>query len=141
MRRVTAGDRLRETETLLSVSQALGSTLDLTEVLRRVSRETARAFGADTAGAFLAEADEVSLRAIAGYHVPRHLRGRSGRAAAALTRSRPGAVFATASRRKAMPRVRRPPAASWYAIAAAHLTSVAHSPRWWGAHDERHRDA
>jgi GAF domain-containing protein len=73
-RRVTAGDRLRETETLLSVSQALGSTLDLTEVLRRVSRETARAFGADTAGAFLAEADEVSLRPIAGYHVPLHLR-------------------------------------------------------------------
>ena len=58
------------------MSQALGTTLDLTEGLRRVSRETARAFGADTAGAFLAEADEASLRPIAGYHVPGHLRDR-----------------------------------------------------------------
>ena len=73
-----SGDRLRETETLLSVSQALGTTLDLTEGLRRVSRETARVFGADTAGAFLAEADEASLRPIAGYHVPGHLRDPDG---------------------------------------------------------------
>ncbi|HEV8676520.1 MAG TPA: GAF domain-containing protein [Methylomirabilota bacterium] len=66
--------RLRETETLLRVSQALGTTLDLTEALRRVSRETARTLGADMVGAFLADADQRTLHPIAGYHVPKELR-------------------------------------------------------------------
>ena len=39
--------RLRETETLLVVSRALGSTLDPTETMRRVAREIALALGAD----------------------------------------------------------------------------------------------
>src|SRR5262249_23985280 len=34
--------RLRETETLLAVSQAVSTTLDLTETLRRIARETGR---------------------------------------------------------------------------------------------------
>jgi GAF domain-containing protein len=76
--------RLRETETLLSVSQAVGTTLDLTEVLRRVARETARAVGADAAGAFLADADEASLRPVAGYHVPPDLRDPAGEFPVAL---------------------------------------------------------
>jgi signal transduction histidine kinase/DNA-binding response OmpR family regulator len=65
--------QLRETETLLSVSQAVSSTLDLTETMRRVARETSRAVGSDMVGAYLADADQASLRAIAGYHVPKHL--------------------------------------------------------------------
>jgi PAS domain S-box-containing protein len=65
--------QLTETETLLTVSQAVGSTLDLTETMRRVARETCRALGADMAGAFLADPDQKYLRPIAGYHVPKHL--------------------------------------------------------------------
>ena len=65
--------RLRETETLLTVSQAVSATLDLTETMRRVAREAARAFGADMVGAYLADADHRGLQPIAGYHVPKHL--------------------------------------------------------------------
>jgi PAS domain S-box-containing protein len=62
--------RLRETETLLAVSRALGSTLDPTETLRRVAREIALAVGADMVGAYLADAARERLRPVAGYHVP-----------------------------------------------------------------------
>jgi signal transduction histidine kinase/CheY-like chemotaxis protein len=65
--------RLGSTETLLAVSQAVGSTLDPTETMRRVARETARALGADTVGACLADPEGRTLRAVAGYHVPKHL--------------------------------------------------------------------
>src|SRR6266513_4122222 len=68
--RAEAEQRLRETQTLLAVSQALSSTLDLTEMLRRVARETGRALGADAVGAYLTEPDGTTLRAAAGYHVP-----------------------------------------------------------------------
>jgi signal transduction histidine kinase len=66
--------RLRSTETLLAVTQAVGSTLDPTETLRRVAREAGRALGADTVGAYLADADRTHLRPIAGYHVPKDRR-------------------------------------------------------------------
>src|SRR3989454_3084038 len=46
--------RLRETETLLTVSRTLSATLDPTETMRRVAREIAHALGADMVGAFLA---------------------------------------------------------------------------------------
>jgi signal transduction histidine kinase len=65
--------RLRETETLLTVSQAVSSTLELTETMRRVAREAARASGGDMVGAYLASPDQTALEAIAGYHVPKHL--------------------------------------------------------------------
>jgi len=65
--------RLRETETLLTVSQAVSSTLDLTETMRRVAREASRAAGADMVGAYLTTADQSTLHAIAGYHVPKPL--------------------------------------------------------------------
>ncbi|MBI4638034.1 MAG: GAF domain-containing protein [Candidatus Rokubacteria bacterium] len=66
--------RLNETETLLSISQAISATLDLTEMMRRVAKETARALGADMAGAYLADDTHEYLRPIAGYHVPKRLR-------------------------------------------------------------------
>jgi GAF domain-containing protein/anti-sigma regulatory factor (Ser/Thr protein kinase) len=66
--------RLAETEALLAVAQVLGSTLESTEMLRRVARESARAFGADMAGAYVPDAAGGVLRAVAGYHVPEHLR-------------------------------------------------------------------
>jgi PAS domain S-box-containing protein len=65
--------RLRETETLLAVSRALSSTLDPDETMRRVSREIARALGADMVGAYLADAARTKLSPVAGYHVPHHL--------------------------------------------------------------------
>jgi PAS domain S-box-containing protein len=65
--------RLREVETLLAVSRALGSTLDPTETMRRVAREIALALGADMVGAYLADAARESLRPVAGYRVPRDM--------------------------------------------------------------------
>jgi PAS domain S-box-containing protein len=65
--------RLRESETLLAVSRALGSTLDPTETMRRVAREIALVLGADMVGAYLADASRENLWPVAGYHVPRDL--------------------------------------------------------------------
>jgi PAS domain S-box-containing protein len=65
--------RLRETETLLAVSRALGATLDPTETMRRVAREIALALGADTVGAYRADAARESLWPVAGYRVPRDM--------------------------------------------------------------------
>jgi GAF domain-containing protein len=61
--------RLKETATLLRVARALGSTLNLGEVTRRISREAARAVGADSAGIY--GADGVVLHPLGGYHVPK----------------------------------------------------------------------
>jgi GAF domain-containing protein len=69
-----AQQRLRHTETLVSVGRAVSTTLDLDEMLRRVARETARAFGADMVGAYLADPEQDTLRPVAGYHVPSALR-------------------------------------------------------------------
>jgi signal transduction histidine kinase/CheY-like chemotaxis protein len=65
--------RLRETQTLLTVSRTLSSTLDPTEQVRRVAREIGRALSADTVGAYLADPAHEYLRPIAGYHVPKQL--------------------------------------------------------------------
>jgi GAF domain-containing protein/CheY-like chemotaxis protein len=62
--------RLQETEALLAITQALSSTLDLTETMRRVAREIGRTLGADMVGAYLADPEGEALQAIAGYHVP-----------------------------------------------------------------------
>ena len=62
--------RLKETEMLLAVSRALGSTLDPTETMRRVAREITHALRADMVGAYLADATRERLWPVAGYHVP-----------------------------------------------------------------------
>ncbi len=69
-------ERLRETETLLTITRQLSSTLDPTETMRRVAREIARTLGADMVGAYLADENQAVLRPIAGYHVPRELHER-----------------------------------------------------------------
>jgi signal transduction histidine kinase len=51
--------RLRETETLLSVGQAVNATLDLTDVVRRVSQATADVLGADYCGIYLTDDDDM----------------------------------------------------------------------------------
>ena len=65
--------RLRHTETLVSVSQAVGSTLDLSEVLRRTTREMVRALGADTGMAWLLTPTRDRFVPLVGYHVPKDL--------------------------------------------------------------------
>ena len=67
--------RLRETQTLLAVADALSLRLDAREAMRRVAREVALAFGADMVGAYGRDpARPQTLQVIAGYHVPDELR-------------------------------------------------------------------
>jgi two-component system sensor histidine kinase HydH len=73
--------RLRHTETLVSVSQAVGSTLDLSEVLRRTTREMVRALGADTGMAWLLTPTRDRFVPLVGYHVPKDLLNKAAQAA------------------------------------------------------------
>ncbi|MCB7372898.1 hypothetical protein LI003_23685, partial [Bacteroides caccae] len=66
-------------QTLLAVSQAAGSTLDLTEIARRTVRELVRALGSDMGGAWRRGPDGDALLPLAGYHVPQALRDLFGR--------------------------------------------------------------
>ena len=65
-----AQERLQEAQLLLRVSHSVASTLELTEVLRRLAREMSRALGADMAGAYLVDEAHEFLRPVAGYRVP-----------------------------------------------------------------------
>ena len=62
--------RLRDTETLLTVGQAINSTLDVMEVVRQIARATANALGADSSGVYLMS-DHGTLAPLAGYRVPK----------------------------------------------------------------------
>jgi GAF domain-containing protein/CheY-like chemotaxis protein len=73
--------KLQETETLLSVSQTLASTLDVDALTRQFLRHVVHGLGADSAGMWLLEDDGEWLTPLAGYHLPseriealRHLR-------------------------------------------------------------------
>jgi signal transduction histidine kinase len=70
-------DRTRNLTALLEVTQALGSTLDLTETLRRAARSLVRVLWADAGVAYVLEDDGERLRPVAGYHLPPSLRTRS----------------------------------------------------------------
>lgn len=65
--------RLRAAETLLSVGRTIGSTLELQEVVRRITREAAKAVSADSAGVYLVTEDGRVLRPFAAYHMPEKL--------------------------------------------------------------------
>jgi GAF domain-containing protein/CheY-like chemotaxis protein len=62
--------KLQETETLLSVSQTLASTLDVDALTRQFLRHVVEGLGADTAGIWLLEDNGEWLAPFAGYHVP-----------------------------------------------------------------------
>ena len=62
--------KLAETQTLLSVSRALSSTLDFQALLRHFLRAVARTLGADCVGAWLVDADGEWMEPVAGYHIP-----------------------------------------------------------------------
>jgi len=67
--------RLRHTETLVSVSQAIGGTLELSEVLRRATREMVRALGGDMGVAWLLAPDRTHFVPLVGYHIPKDVLG------------------------------------------------------------------
>jgi len=62
--------KLAETQTLLSVSRALASTLDLDAVLRHFLRAVAKTVGAECVGAWLVQEDGEWMEPAAGYHIP-----------------------------------------------------------------------
>src|SRR5262249_10937136 len=68
-----AQERLGETATLLGVAQVLSQPAPAGEVMRRLAREVARAFGADMVGVYLMDERKEALVPTAGYHVPKHL--------------------------------------------------------------------
>jgi GAF domain-containing protein/ActR/RegA family two-component response regulator len=63
--------KLRETETLLSVSRALSSSLDLDELLRHFLRRVASVIEPDSVGVWLVTEDGESLEPVVGLRVPR----------------------------------------------------------------------
>jgi signal transduction histidine kinase/CheY-like chemotaxis protein len=65
--------RLRHTETLVSISQVIGSTLELSEVLRRTTREMVRALRADMGVAWLINPARDRFVPLVGYHIPKHV--------------------------------------------------------------------
>lgn len=64
-------EQVRRTELLLEASEAAVSTLDSTEVMRRLARAVAHAIGADMTGAYVVDATGTALQPIAGYRVPK----------------------------------------------------------------------
>ena len=63
-------ERLRESETLLAVSQSVSSTLDLKETLQRVAQEAAIAAEADSSGAYLLDPAQGVIRPFASHNLP-----------------------------------------------------------------------
>jgi GAF domain-containing protein/DNA-binding response OmpR family regulator len=63
--------QVKRTELLLEASEAAASTLDSTEVMRRLARAVAHAIGADMTGAYIVDATGTALQPIAGYRVPK----------------------------------------------------------------------
>ena len=77
--------RLRHNETLVSVSQAIGSTLDLTEILRRATREMVQALGGDMGVAWLLAPDRTCFVPLVGYHIPKDVLGAAAASSLQLT--------------------------------------------------------
>lgn len=66
-------DLHRGVETLVAISRAINSRLELTEVLRQATREMVRALDADIGTVWRLEASGDELVPVAGYHVPKSL--------------------------------------------------------------------
>jgi signal transduction histidine kinase len=62
--------KLKETETLLSVTRALSSTLDLQSLLRHILRRVAHAVDADTVGSYMLDTTGEWLTPLQGYRLP-----------------------------------------------------------------------
>lgn len=62
--------KLKETETLLAVSRALSSTLDIGPLLRHFLRRVSSVLGADSIGSYLLDPDGEWLVPLQGYRLP-----------------------------------------------------------------------
>jgi signal transduction histidine kinase/CheY-like chemotaxis protein len=62
--------KLAETETLLSASRALSSTLDRQGLVRHFLRSVAQTIGADCVGSWIVQEDGEWLEPLAGYRIP-----------------------------------------------------------------------
>jgi GAF domain-containing protein/ActR/RegA family two-component response regulator len=62
--------KLAETETLLSASRAVSSTLDMQGVVRHFLRSVAQTIGADCVGSWIVQEDGEWLEPLAGYRIP-----------------------------------------------------------------------
>ena len=67
----TLGTSLQEAEALLNVGTTVASSLDLSEIVRRITREAARAIGADSAGIYVSRTGDRYLEPLAAYHIPK----------------------------------------------------------------------
>jgi signal transduction histidine kinase len=67
--------RPKPAETLLAISKVVGSNLELADVLRETTRELARAVRADIGSVWRLEPSERGLSQVAGYRLPKSLRG------------------------------------------------------------------
>jgi signal transduction histidine kinase len=74
-------ERTRNLAALLEVTQALGSTLDLTETLWCAARSLVRVLEADAGVAYVLDEGGDALRPTAGYQLPPALRSRTDRSA------------------------------------------------------------
>ena len=66
--------RPQPVETLFAVSRAVGSRMDITEVLRQTTRELVRALAADFGSVWRVNPEDRELSAVAGYRVPARVR-------------------------------------------------------------------
>jgi GAF domain-containing protein len=64
---------IHEAETLLNVGATVASSLDLAEVVRRITREAARSIGADSAGVYVTREGDRYLEPLAAYHLPKSM--------------------------------------------------------------------
>ena len=72
-------ERTRNLTALLEVTQALGSTLDVTETLWCAARSLVRVLHAEAGVAYVLDDDGKALRPVAGYQLPPLLRGHTDR--------------------------------------------------------------
>lgn len=94
----TTERNLSETRALLSVVESITGSHDLGEVMRRISREAARALGADSATFYVIDEAIGRVVPMAGYHIPKALLER----AVPLTREAVPAVLSEAFRTREM---------------------------------------
>src|ERR1051326_5445420 len=72
--RLEMGERLRETEGLLTLAGELGGSLDRVELARRAAREVTKLLDSDTTIVLRFDMETGAATAMAGYHVPEGLR-------------------------------------------------------------------
>ena len=65
----------QEAETLLSVGSTAAASLEISEIVRRMTREATRVIGADSAGIYVVNDGDDVLQPLAAYHLPKPFLG------------------------------------------------------------------